>query len=66
MPYYNVHNKEGVIPYLVMDGNANEAISFYQEALNAEVIFKQTFGEMPENPDFIIADDVSSVYYMLL
>jgi PhnB protein len=38
-------------PYLVMDGNAREAIQFYQKALDAKVLFSQTFGEMPENPD---------------
>lgn len=39
-------------PYLTMDGNAREAIAFYQQALGAELLFMQTFGEMPENPDF--------------
>ncbi|MEK5476103.1 VOC family protein [Paenibacillus sp. FSL R5-0407] len=39
-------------PYLTMDGNAKEAIAFYKEALEAEIIYMQTFGEMPENPEF--------------
>lgn len=39
-------------PYLVMDGNAKEAIQFYEKALDAQVIMVQTFGEMPANPDF--------------
>lgn len=39
-------------PYLIMDGNAKEAIQFYETALEAKVLFSQTFGEMPENPDF--------------
>lgn len=39
-------------PYLVMDGNAKEAIQFYEKALDAQVILVQTFGEMPANPDF--------------
>lgn len=39
-------------PYLVMDGTAQEAISFYEQALGAQVLFKQTFGEMPENPEY--------------
>jgi PhnB protein len=39
-------------PYLMMNGNAMEAIQFYREALNAELLFSQTFGEMPENPEF--------------
>jgi PhnB protein len=41
-----------LIPYLVMDGNAKEAIKFYETALDAQVLFSQSFGEMPENPEF--------------
>lgn len=41
-----------LIPYLMMDGNAKEAIQFYEKALEATVLFVQTFGEMPENPEF--------------
>jgi PhnB protein len=41
-------------PYLVMDGNAKEAIQFYEKALDAKLLFYQTFGEMPENPEFPI------------
>lgn len=41
-----------LIPYLVMNGNAKEAIAFYQRALDAQVLFSQSFGEMPENPEF--------------
>jgi PhnB protein len=44
-------------PYLVMDGNANEAIQFYEKALDAKVLFKQTFGEMPENPEYPLPAD---------
>lgn len=46
-----------LIPYLVMDGNAREAIGFYQKALNAELLFSQSFGEMPENPEFSLPED---------
>ncbi|MEH7440278.1 VOC family protein [Neobacillus drentensis] len=41
-----------LIPYLVMDGNAKEAIQFYEKALDAQVLFSQSFGEMPENPEY--------------
>lgn len=41
-----------LIPYLVMNGNANEAIKFYEKGLDAQVLFNQSFGEMPENPEF--------------
>ncbi|RRJ65517.1 VOC family protein [Paenibacillus oralis] len=44
-------------PYLVMDGNAKEAISFYEKALGATVIFVQSFGEMPENPEFPLPEE---------
>jgi PhnB protein len=44
-------------PYLVMDGNAKEAIQFYEKALDAKLLFYQTFGEMPENPEFPIPAD---------
>lgn len=42
----------GLTPYLFMDGNAKEAISFYERVLDAHVQFVQTFEEMPENPNF--------------
>lgn len=38
-------------PYLVMDGNAMEAIRFYEKALDAKVLGVMTFGDMPGNPD---------------
>jgi PhnB protein len=44
-------------PYLVMDGNAKEAIQFYEKVLDAKVLFNQTFGEMPENPEFPLPAD---------
>ncbi|TDG00295.1 VOC family protein [Paenibacillus piri] len=39
-------------PYLMMNGNAKEAIEFYEKTLDAKILFNQTFGEMPENPEF--------------
>lgn len=47
-----------LIPYITLDGNAREAIEFYEEALDAQLLFIQTFGEMPENPDFPIPAEV--------
>ncbi|MCC3381436.1 VOC family protein [Paenibacillus farraposensis] len=47
-----------LIPYITMDGNAKEAIEFYEKALDAQQLFVQTFGEMPENPDFPIPEEV--------
>ncbi|MDZ5471301.1 VOC family protein [Bacillus sp. 31A1R] len=47
----------GVYPYLVMNGNGKEAVSFYEHALDAKVISVQTFGDMPSNPDYPTPDD---------
>ncbi|WP_310501330.1 VOC family protein [Paenibacillus qinlingensis] len=44
-------------PYLVLPGTAGEAIAFYEKALDAQVLFKQTFGEMPANPEFPIGEE---------
>lgn len=41
-----------LIPYLVMNGNAKEAIQFYEQALKAQVLGIVTFGDMPENPEY--------------
>ncbi|SFS61058.1 VOC family protein [Marininema halotolerans] len=46
-----------VIPYIMMDGNAKEAILFYQKVLGAELLNQQTFKEMPENPEFAIPEE---------
>nr|WP_150960450.1 VOC family protein [Aneurinibacillus sp. XH2] len=35
-------------PFIMLDGHANEAIRFYEQALGAQVVFEQTFGEIPE------------------
>lgn len=48
-------------PYLMMNGNANEAIDFYSKALGAEVLFNQTFGEMPENPEFPLPEEAKNL-----
>lgn len=40
-----------IYPYLTMNGNGQEAIKFYENALNAKVLNVQTFGDMPENPE---------------
>ncbi|RNB78543.1 VOC family protein [Brevibacillus fluminis] len=42
--------KTSLIPFLEMNGNANEAIDFYVKALEAKVLYTLRFGDMPENP----------------
>ncbi|WP_312471946.1 VOC family protein [Neobacillus sp.] len=50
-----------LIPYLVMNGNAKEAIQFYGKALDAQVLFSQSFGEMPENPEFPLPSEAKDL-----
>lgn len=38
-------------PYLVMNGNAREAVAFYEQALGAKNMGVQTFGDMPCDPN---------------
>lgn len=45
-------------PYLVMDGNARDAVTFYAKALDAKVIRTQTFGDMPADPSHPMPDGV--------
>lgn len=39
----------GVNPYIAYKGNCQEAIDFYKKALDAELIFSQTWGETPHS-----------------
>lgn len=45
-------------PYLVMEGNAKEAIALYQEAFGAEVLMQQAFRDLPPNPEFQLPESV--------
>ncbi|WP_274365891.1 VOC family protein [Paenibacillus thermotolerans] len=47
-------------PYLNMEGNAREAIQFYEQAIGAEVISMITYGEIPEMPD-TFTDDLKNL-----
>jgi PhnB protein len=54
-------------PFIMLDGNAKEAIQFYEKALDAKVLFKQTVGEGPENPEFpISAEDKERIAHSVL
>lgn len=48
-------------PYLVFAGNAKEAVAFYQQALGAEVLFTQAFGDMPANPEFPLPEEAKDL-----
>ncbi|EMR06135.1 hypothetical protein C772_01780 [Bhargavaea cecembensis DSE10] len=41
---------KAMYPYLVTNGNGQEAVRFYEKALKAEVLEMKTFGDMPSRP----------------
>jgi len=43
--------------YLMFNNNAQEALDVYEKAFGAKVLHKQTYGDMPPNPDFPVADE---------
>lgn len=45
-------------PYIMLDGKAQKAIQFYEQALEAKIIFMQTFGEGPENREHPMSADI--------
>lgn len=51
----------GVYPYLRMNGNGKEAVEFYKNSLDAELIGVQTYGELPENPEFPLSEDMKDL-----
>lgn len=42
----------GINPYLTLNGNGQDAVKFYEHAIDAKVLHIQTFGDMPPNPEF--------------
>ena len=50
----------GVHAYLRMNGNGKEAVAFYEKALEAENLGVQTYGELPENPEFPLPDEAKN------
>ncbi len=42
--------------YLMFNGDCREALAAYEEAFGAEVTEMQTYGDMPANPAFPIAE----------
>ncbi|WP_430786459.1 VOC family protein [Virgibacillus flavescens] len=52
---------KGIYPYLIMNGNGQKAIKFYEEAVKAEVLNVQTFADMPENPEMPIPDEAKNL-----
>jgi len=54
-------NKLKCIPYLQLNGNAREAIGFYEKVFHAENLGVITFGEMPTTPDFPFPEDAKDL-----
>lgn len=50
-----------LIPYLVLDGNAREAIGFYEKVFKAEVLGIITFGDMPANPEYPLPEEAKDL-----
>ena len=38
---------EAIVPYMTFNGNAAEALAFYEKAFDGKILFQQTFGESP-------------------
>lgn len=47
----------GVHAYLRMNGNGKEAVNFYEDALGAENLGVQTYGDLPENLEFPLPEE---------
>ncbi|MEC2074072.1 VOC family protein [Alkalihalophilus marmarensis] len=48
---------KALAPYIVTNGNGQEAVEFYKNAFNAELIGVQTFGDMPPNPEYPLPEE---------
>lgn len=45
-------------PYLNFDGTTKEAVYFYEKALGGQVVGIMLFGDMPEDPEHPVTDDI--------
>lgn len=48
-----------LVPFILLDGRAREAINFYVKALGAEVTFIQTFGASPNDSGLDLSEAAS-------
>ncbi|NBI30230.1 VOC family protein [Chengkuizengella marina] len=48
-------------PYLMMNGNGKEVIEFYKKALDAEILYYQSLGNMCENSDYPIPEEAKEL-----
>lgn len=47
----------GVIPYFIMDGDAQEAVKFYEEVLDATVLDIERYGDWPDESDVSLTEE---------
>lgn len=52
-----MENMKTCVPYLVFDGNCKEALEFYRDCFDGEIIFMCDYTEMPEDSGMKVADD---------
>lgn len=50
-----------VCPYIILNGNTQEAVKFYQDVLDAELIGIQTYGDFPEDPEFPFPEEIKKL-----
>ena len=43
--------------YLMFNNNCEEALEIYKKAFDAKILAKQTYGDMPSNPEFPVAEE---------
>src|SRR5690606_11359058 len=51
----------GVHPYLITNGNRQEAVKFYQDVFDAELIGVQSYGDIPPDPEFPVPENVKDL-----
>lgn len=52
---------KGVYPYIRTNGNGKEAVAFYQDVFDAELIGVQTYGDLPASPEFPLPEELKSL-----
>ena len=50
-----------ISPYLQLNGGAKEAIEFYKEVFQAEVLGVSTYCEMPDDPDYVLSKEAKQL-----
>ncbi|MFS0722518.1 VOC family protein [Paenibacillus sp. 1P07SE] len=46
-----------VVPYVMLNGTAAQAIADYEKLLGATIVFRQTFGEGPQPEGFVLDEE---------